>query len=69
MSDLSVPVSAVFQELKKERTTEKDKVKLAPAKIHAYLRKLLLGNYDHVHLIWWAARGARHALGRVGLVV
>jgi hypothetical protein len=34
MSDLSVPVSAVFQELKKERTTEKDKVKLTPAKIH-----------------------------------
>jgi hypothetical protein len=59
MSDLSVPVSAVFQELKKERMTEKDQVKLTPAKIRAYLRKLRLGNYDHVHLIHALITGRR----------
>jgi hypothetical protein len=59
MSDLSVPVSAVLQELKKERVSEEDQVKLTPVKIRAYLRRLRLGSYDHVHLIHAQVTGRR----------
>jgi hypothetical protein len=59
MSDLSAPVAAVLQELKKERMTEEEQVKLTPAKIRAYLRRLRLGNYDHVHLIHAQITGRR----------
>ena len=59
MSDLSAPVAAVLQELRKERMSEEDQVKLTPARIRGYLRKLRLGNYDHVHLIHALVTGRR----------
>ena len=59
MSDLSGPVAAILQELRKERMTEEEQVKLTPAKIRAYLRKLRLGSYDHVHLIHSLVTGRR----------
>ena len=59
MTDLSVQVAAILKELRKERVTEEDQVKLTPVKIRAYLRKLRLGSYDHVHLIHSLVTGRR----------
>ena len=59
MSDLSAPVAAILHELRKERMSEEEQVKLTPAKIRAYLRKLRLGSYDHVHLIHSLVTGRR----------
>ena len=52
MSDLSAPVAAVLQELKKERMTEEEQVKLTPAKmVTAGVPALVL--YSRVSAPYW----------------
>jgi hypothetical protein len=59
MSDLDATIAAVRAELKKQRVSDAEQLKLTPAKVRQYLRALRLGNYDHVHLIHSALTGRR----------